>query len=44
MLPKRYESNEVDRNTWLHVPLGTYGPPAVALTKWLNNANKGHVR
>ena len=20
---KRYESNEVDRRTWLHVPLGT---------------------
>ena len=23
MLPKRYESTEVDRRTWLHVPSGT---------------------
>ena len=23
MLPKRYESTEVDRSTWLHVPSGT---------------------
>ena len=23
MLSKRYESTEVDRNTWLHVPSGT---------------------
>ena len=23
MLSKRYESTEVDRRTWLHVPLGT---------------------
>ena len=23
MLPKRYESTEVDRKTWLHVPSGT---------------------
>ena len=23
MLSKRYESIEVDRRTWLHVPLGT---------------------
>ena len=23
MLSKRYESNEVDRRTWLHVPSGT---------------------
>ena len=25
MLSKRYESTEVDRRTWLHVPLGTRG-------------------
>ena len=24
MLPKRYESTEVDRRTWLHVPSGTH--------------------
>ena len=24
MLSKRYESTEVDRTTWLHVPSGTY--------------------
>ena len=24
MLSKRYESTEVDRRTWLHVPLGTH--------------------
>ena len=24
MLSKRYESAEVDRRTWLHVPLGTH--------------------
>ena len=23
MLPKRYESTEVDRRTWLHMPSGT---------------------
>ena len=23
MISKRYESNEVDRRTWLHVPSGT---------------------
>ena len=23
MLPKRYETTEVDRKTWLHVPSGT---------------------
>ena len=35
MLSKRYESTEVDRRTWLHVPSGTpwSGPPAVTLTK-----------
>ena len=35
MLLEQYESTEVDRNTCLHVPSGTYGPPAVTLTKWL---------
>ena len=24
MLPKRYESTDVDRRTWLHVPSGTH--------------------
>ena len=24
MLSKRYESTEVDRSTWLHVPWGTH--------------------
>ena len=24
MLTKRYEPSEVDRKTWLHVPLGTH--------------------
>ena len=24
MLTKRYESTEVDRSTWLHVPSGTH--------------------
>ena len=33
MLSKRYESNEVDRISWLHVPRGLIGPPAVILTK-----------
>ena len=32
VLSKCYESTEVDRRTWLHVPSGT-GPPAVTLTK-----------
>ena len=31
--PKFYESFEVDRRTWLHVPSGTLGPPAVLFTK-----------
>ena len=35
MLSKRYESTEVERRTWLHVPSGNSGPPAVTLTKWL---------
>ena len=35
MLWKRYESTEVDRRTWLHVPLGLTGPPAVMLTNKL---------
>ena len=35
MLSKRYESTEVDCRTWLHVPSGNSGPPAVTLTKWL---------
>ena len=26
MLSKRYESTEVDRRTWLHVPSGTHWP------------------
>ena len=26
---KRYESTEVDRKTWLHVPPGVIGPPTV---------------
>ena len=35
MLSKRYESTEVERRTWLHVPSeGNSGPPAVTLTKW----------
>ena len=33
MLSKRYESTEVDRRTWLHVPRGLPGPQAVTLTK-----------
>ena len=33
MLSKRYESTEVDRKTWLHVPSGLIGPPAVTLIK-----------
>ena len=33
MLSKRYESTEVDSKTWLHVPSGLTGPPAVTLTK-----------
>ena len=33
MLSKRYESTEVDRRTWLHVPSVTPGPPAGTLTK-----------
>ena len=33
MLSKRYESTEVDRRTWLHVPSGLIGPPAVTLAK-----------
>ena len=28
MLSKRYESTEVDRRTWLHVPSGLHGPPS----------------
>ena len=35
MLSKRYESTEVEHRTWLHVPSGNSGPPAVTLTKWL---------
>ena len=27
------ESVKADRKIWLHVPLGTYGPPTVTLTK-----------
>ena len=30
---KRYESTEVDCRTWLLVPSGLSGPPAVTLTK-----------
>ena len=33
MLSKRYESTEVNRRTWLHVPQGLTGPPAATLTK-----------
>ena len=33
MLSKRYESTEVDRRTWLQVPSGLLGPPAVTLTQ-----------
>ena len=33
MLSKRYESTEVDRRAWLHVPSGLTGPQAVTLTK-----------
>ena len=33
MLSKRYESTDVDRGTWLHMPSGLTGPPAVTLTK-----------
>ena len=33
MLSKRYESTEVDHRTWLHVPLGLSGQPAVTLTQ-----------
>ena len=33
MLSKRYESTEIDRRTWLYVPSGLTGPPAVTLTK-----------
>ena len=33
MLSKRYESTEVDRGTWLHVPSGLTGLPAGTLTK-----------
>ena len=32
MLSKHYESTEVDRRTWLHVPSGLTGPPAVRMT------------
>ena len=35
MLSKHFESTEVDRRTWLHVPQGLFGPPAVTLTKQL---------
>ena len=35
MLSKRYESTKVDRRTWLYVPWGPIGPPAVKLTKSL---------
>ena len=30
MLSKRYESTEVDRRTWLHVPSGTYWITSIA--------------
>ena len=33
MISKRYESTEVDRRTWLHVPSGLTGPSAVTLIK-----------
>ena len=33
MLSKRYESTEIDRGTWLHVPSGLTDPPEVTLTK-----------
>ena len=35
MLSKRYESTEVDRRTWLHVPSGTL---------WSTRNNKGHFK
>ena len=35
MHSKRYESTDVDRRTWLHVPLRLTGPPAVTLTKYI---------
>ena len=35
MLSIRYESTEVDRRTWLHVPRGHFGPPAVTPIKKL---------
>ena len=35
MISKRYDSTEVERRTWLHVPSGNSGLPAVTLTKWL---------
>ena len=31
MLSKCYETTEVDRRTWLHVPSGLFGPLAVTL-------------
>ena len=33
MLSKHYKLIEVNYRTWLFVPLGTYGPPEVTLTK-----------
>ena len=33
MLSKRYESTEVDRKTWLHVPSGLSGPDSRKVKK-----------
>ena len=33
MLPKRYDSTKVDRNTWVPVPLWNYAPPTMTHTK-----------
>ena len=32
---KTLRLTELECRTWLHVPSGTYGPPAVTLTKYL---------
>ena len=37
---KKYESIEVDHKTWLHVPSGIFGPPAVTITMLLINQNR----
>ena len=44
MLSKRYESNKVDRRTWLHVPSGTHWSEHSAICIFNENKEKYNVK